>query len=180
MTSTGARLTDRLPPRRSTFCTNAPPPIYKGEVFVQDSYAGADPAFRLPIRVITETAWHNLFARNMFIQPPASELASFEPGFTIIQVPGLEARGAEDGVNSGTFVLVDFERRLVLIGGTWYAGEIKKSVFGILNFLLPAQGVLPMHCSANVGAGGDAAIFFGLSGTGKTTLSADGMHPDRR
>ncbi len=144
------------------------------EVFVQDCYAGADPAFRLPIRVITETAWHNLFARNMFIQPPTAELADFEPGFTIIQVPGLEARGAEDGVNSGTFVLVDFERRLVLIGGTWYAGEIKKSVFGILNFLLPAQGVLPMHCSANVGAGGDAAIFFGLSGTGKTTLSADG------
>ena len=143
------------------------------EVFVQDCYAGADPAFRLPIRVITETAWHNLFARNMFIQPPAAELAGFEPGFTIIQVPGLEARGAEDA-SIGTFVLVDFERRLVLIGGTWYAGEIKKSVFGILNFLLPAQGVLPMHCSANVGAGGDAAIFFGLSGTGKTTLSADG------
>ena len=143
------------------------------DVFVQDCYAGADPAFRLPIRVITQTAWHNLFARNMFIQPAAAELENFEPGFTIIQVPGLQARGGADEVNSETFVLVDFERRLVLIGGTWYAGEIKKSVFGILNFLLPGQGVLPMHCSANVGSNGDAAIFFGLSGTGKTTLSAD-------
>jgi len=143
------------------------------DAWVLDCYAGADPAHRLPVRVVTETAWHNLFARNMFIRPPAEDLADFEPEFTILHAPGLEGQGADDGLNSATFILVDFDRRLILIGGTWYAGEIKKSIFGILNFLLPGKGVMPMHCSANVGANGDAAIFFGLSGTGKTTLSAD-------
>ncbi|HYG63975.1 MAG TPA: phosphoenolpyruvate carboxykinase (ATP), partial [Thermoanaerobaculia bacterium] len=144
------------------------------DVWVFDGYAGADPRFRLNVRVITETAWHNLFARNMFIRPGAAALADFEPAFTILHAPGLTARGKDDGVNSGTFILVDFDRRVILIGGSWYAGEIKKSIFGVLNYLLPEQGVMPMHCSANVGPKGDVAIFFGLSGTGKTTLSADG------
>jgi phosphoenolpyruvate carboxykinase (ATP) len=147
---------------------------YRGrDAWVLDCYAGADPAYRLPVRVVTETAWHNLFARNMFIRPPLEDLATFAPSFTILHAPGLDANGKADGVNSSTFILVDFDRKMILIGGTWYAGEIKKSIFGILNFLLPAQGVMPMHCSANVGSNGEAAIFFGLSGTGKTTLSAD-------
>ena len=144
------------------------------EVFVQDLFAGADPAHRLRVRVITRHAWHNLFARNMFIRPRADEKAGFEPDFTILQVPEFLADPAEDGTRTETFILVDFTRRLVLIGGTSYAGEIKKSIFGILNFLLPPRGVLPMHCSANMGPDGDVAVFFGLSGTGKTTLSADG------
>lgn len=148
---------------------------YQGrEAFVLDCYAGADPEYRLPVRVVTETAWHNLFARNMFIRPDPANLGGFEPTFTILHAPGLVARGAEDGLNSATFILVDFDRRLILIGGSWYAGEIKKSIFGVLNYLLPDRGVLPMHCSANVGPSGDVAVFFGLSGTGKTTLSADG------
>jgi phosphoenolpyruvate carboxykinase (ATP) len=144
------------------------------EVFVQDCFAGADPDYRLSVRVVTECAWHNLFARNMFIQPSHDALADFAPDFTVLQVPGLEADPATDGTRSGSFILVSFTRRIVLIGGTSYAGEIKKSVFSILNYLLPAKDVLPMHCSANIGPDGDTAIFFGLSGTGKTTLSADG------
>ncbi len=143
------------------------------DAFVQDLHAGADPDYRLNIRVITECAWHSLFARNMFLAPKADELAGFEPEFTVIQAPSVMADPESDGTNSGTFILVSFERRIVIIGGTSYAGEIKKSVFGILNYLLPAQNVLPMHCSANIGERGDTAIFFGLSGTGKTTLSAD-------
>jgi phosphoenolpyruvate carboxykinase (ATP) len=144
------------------------------DAYVLDCYAGADPAHRLKVRVGTENAWQNLFARNMFIRPPADELEGFEPDFTILHAPGLTARGAEDGLRSQTFILCDFERRMILIGGSSYAGEIKKSIFGVLNYLLPERGVMPMHCSANMGANGDSAIFFGLSGTGKTTLSADG------
>jgi len=143
------------------------------EVFIQDCWAGADPNYRVGVRVITETAWHSLFAHNMFIAPTPQELAGFVPDFTIIQAPRFHALPERDGTNSENFVLVNFERRLVLIGGTSYAGEIKKSVFSILNYLLPERGVLPMHASANLGPGGDAAVFFGLSGTGKTTLSAD-------
>jgi phosphoenolpyruvate carboxykinase (ATP) len=147
---------------------------YQGrDLYVQDCWAGADPTHRLAVRVVTEQAWHNLFARNMFLQPTADELAGFEPQFTIMHAPSLEAAPNTPGLRSGTYILVSFERRLVLIGGTSYAGEIKKSVFSILNFLLPESGVLPMHCSVNVGTKGDSAIFFGLSGTGKTTLSAD-------
>jgi phosphoenolpyruvate carboxykinase (ATP) len=142
--------------------------------YVSDVFAGADPEYRLPVRVVTEQAWHSLFTRNMFIRPTAADLENFEPGLTIMQAPGLVAMPEFDKLRSETFILVDLTRRLVLIGGTSYAGEIKKSVFGVLNFLLPARGVLPMHCSANVGANGRSAIFFGLSGTGKTTLSADG------
>ncbi len=144
------------------------------ELFVQDVYAGADPDYRLPVRVVSESAWHSLFARNMFIQPPAAELAGFMPGFTVLHAPSCHADPQSDGTNSECFVVVDFSRSLVLIGGTIYAGEIKKSIFSVLNYLLPARDVLPMHCSANVGPAGDTAIFFGLSGTGKTTLSADG------
>ena len=142
--------------------------------YVADLFAGADPAYRLPVRVVTERAWHSLFSRNMFIRPRPGELEGFEPGLTILHAPGLVAIPEFDGLRSETFILVNLARRLVLIGGTSYAGEIKKSVFGVLNYLLPDQGVLPMHCSANVGPNGRSAIFFGLSGTGKTTLSADG------
>ncbi|MBB4210962.1 phosphoenolpyruvate carboxykinase (ATP) [Rhodothalassium salexigens DSM 2132] len=143
------------------------------EVFVQDLWGGSDRGYRIGVRVITELAWHSLFARTMLIRPEVAELAQFVPDFTVIDAPGFTADPARDGTRSDTVIAVDFERRLVLIGGTRYAGEIKKSVFSILNFLLPAQGVMPMHCSANIGARGDVAIFFGLSGTGKTTLSAD-------
>jgi phosphoenolpyruvate carboxykinase (ATP) len=143
------------------------------ELFVQDLYAGADPEYRLPVRVINDAAWPNLFSRNMFIRPHPAELADFKPAFTILHAPEFRAIPEIDGVRSETIVLVNFATGFVLIGGTRYAGEIKKSVFGYLNFVLPTRDVLPMHCSANVGPKGDAAIFFGLSGTGKTTLSAD-------
>jgi phosphoenolpyruvate carboxykinase (ATP) len=144
------------------------------ELFIQDLYAGADPAYRLPVRVVTDSAWHSLFSRNMFIRPPVEELETFEPAFTIVHAPNFHAIAEFDRINSDVFIFVNFAERLVLIGGTAYAGEIKKSVFGYLNFVLPARDVLPMHASANVGPKGDCAIFFGLSGTGKTTLSADG------
>ncbi len=145
------------------------------ELFVQDTFAGADPRYRLPVRIITELAWHSLFARTMFINGSAEE--NHEPEFTIINLPSFKADPAQDGTRSPTFILMDFSQRLVLIGGTSYAGETKKSVFTILNYLLPQRGVMSMHCSANVGDAGDVAVFFGLSGTGKTTLSAD---PERR
>jgi len=145
------------------------------EIFVQDCCAGADPNHQLHIRVITETAWHSLFARNMFIQiTDTAKLESHDPGFTVIHVPGFKAIPAIDGTNSEVFVLVDYGKQLVLIGGTSYAGEIKKSIFSVLNYMLPHKDkVLSMHCSANIGKKGDSAVFFGLSGTGKTTLSAD-------
>jgi phosphoenolpyruvate carboxykinase (ATP) len=123
--------------------------------------------------VINENAWHNLFARNMFIQPQKEELRDFAPEFTILHAPGLQADPEDDGTRSEVFVMVSFERKMVIIGGTWYAGEMKKSIFSVLNHILPAKGVMPMHCSANMGKNGDTAVFFGLSGTGKTTLSAD-------
>ena len=143
------------------------------DIFVQDCYIGADPTYRLPIRVITETAWHSLFSRNMFIQPKAEELPQYAPEFTIIHVPGFHAIPELDGTRSEVFVAINFAERIVLIGGTQYAGEIKKSAFTIFNYLLPQKHVLSMHCSANMSKEGDVAIFFGLSGTGKTTLSAD-------
>ena len=142
-------------------------------LYVQDLWAGADPEYRLPVRIICERAWHSLFARNMFIRPPLDVLEAHEPQFTVIQCPGFEADPARDGTNSGTFILLDFGRQLILIGCSSYAGEIKKSVFTVMNYLLPASGVMAMHCSANVGDSDDTALFFGLSGTGKTTLSAD-------
>ncbi|HEX4952172.1 MAG TPA: phosphoenolpyruvate carboxykinase (ATP) [Thermoanaerobaculia bacterium] len=149
---------------------------YQGrDLYVFDGYAGADPRYRLPVRVITEYAWHNLFARNMFIpETEGSRLLDFKPEFTVINAGGFLADPATDGTASSTFILLDFEQRTVLIGGTVYAGEIKKSIFTVMNYLLPKQGVMSMHCSANYGAGPeDVALFFGLSGTGKTTLSAD-------
>jgi len=143
------------------------------DLFIADCYGGHDAKYRLSVRVVTENAWHALFARNMFIRVPFGGQAGFKPDFTILHAPGLQADPETDGTRSGTFILVNFTNKLVLIGGTSYAGEIKKSVFSILNYLLPPKGVLPMHCSANIGKKGDTAIFFGLSGTGKTTLSAD-------
>jgi len=147
------------------------------ELFAQDLYCGADPAYRLPIRVISEYAWHSLFVRQLFVRPDAAHLAAHVPEFTVIAAPEFEAVPERDGTRSGAFILADFSRQIVLIGGTKYAGEMKKSIFGIMNFLVPQRDVLPMHCSANVGADGVTALFFGLSGTGKTTLSAD---PARR
>jgi phosphoenolpyruvate carboxykinase (ATP) len=144
------------------------------ELFVQDCYAGADPNYRLPIRVITEKAWHSLFARNMFIPVQTKEEArTFVPEFTVVALTGFKCDPRIDGTRSETAILLNYGQRLAIIANSAYAGEIKKSVFTILNFLLPNEGVLAMHCSANVGKTGDAALFFGLSGTGKTTLSAD-------
>jgi phosphoenolpyruvate carboxykinase (ATP) len=147
------------------------------ELFVFDGYVGADPQYRLKVRVITPTAWHALFAHTLFIRPPAGELEGFEPGFTVLGCGSMKANPGRDGTRSEVFVAVSFEKRINLILGSMYGGEIKKSIFTILNYLLPQQGVFPMHCSANVGREGDVALFFGLSGTGKTTLSAD---PGRR
>ncbi|QDV38414.1 phosphoenolpyruvate carboxykinase (ATP) [Tautonia plasticadhaerens] len=142
-------------------------------VYVSDTFAGADPTHRLPVRVVCERAYHALFSRQLFLPPTAGERARFSPEFTIVAAPDFKADPERDGTRSEVFILVNFERRIVLIGGTLYAGEIKKSVFSILNYLLPLRGVMSMHCSANVGDRGDVALFFGLSGTGKTTLSAD-------
>jgi phosphoenolpyruvate carboxykinase (ATP) len=147
------------------------------ELFVQDLFCGADPQYQLPIQVINEYAWHNLFVRQLFIRPTVEELKTHSPQFTIVSAPGFLADPKRDGTNSEVFVIVNFAKKLVLIGGTQYAGEMKKSIFGIMNFLLPERNVFPMHCSANIGSDGVTALFFGLSGTGKTTLSAD---PGRR
>jgi phosphoenolpyruvate carboxykinase (ATP) len=148
------------------------------ELYVQDCYAGADPLYRMPVRVITEMAWQSLFARNMFIRIYDREvLKQFEPEFTVIAAPHFQASPESDGTRSQAFILVHFDKKLILIGGTGYGGEIKKSIFTMMNYVLPQKGVLPMHCSANVGQDGAAAIFFGLSGTGKTSLSAD---PERQ
>ena len=146
------------------------------DVYQLDCYVGAAERYRLPIRVYTELAWHSLFARHLFIRP-AQPLHDFNPEFTVVDAALFQADPERDGTRSPTFILVNFRRRMILIGGTRYAGEIKKSVFTVLNYLLPLQGVLGMHCSANVGAAGDLAIFFGLSGTGKTTLSSDPHRP---
>jgi phosphoenolpyruvate carboxykinase (ATP) len=143
------------------------------ELFVRDLYAGADPNQRIAIRFVTPKAWHALFVYNMFLRPTASDLAGFVPSWLVLHAPELHADPAEHGTRSETFIVINFEERTILIGGTHYAGELKKAVFTILNYLLPKRGVLSMHCSANVGEAGDVALFFGLSGTGKTTLSAD-------
>jgi phosphoenolpyruvate carboxykinase (ATP) len=147
------------------------------ELFVLDAWAGAEPKYRLPIRVVTELAWHCLFARNMFLPVNSETGAEHRPEFTVIAAPNFKAVPSRHGSRSDVAVFVHFGRKLVLIAGTSYAGEIKKSIFTILNYALPLRGVLSMHCSANIGRDGDTALFFGLSGTGKTTLSSD---PDRR
>jgi phosphoenolpyruvate carboxykinase (ATP) len=142
-------------------------------LFAQDLFGGADPKYRIRTRVFTELAWHSLFIRQLLIRPVEPELEDFVPEFTIVDLPSFKADPKRHGVRSDTVIAIDFTRKIILIGNSSYAGEIKKSVFTALNFYLPAQGVMPMHCSANVGADGDVALFFGLSGTGKTTLSAD-------
>ena len=143
------------------------------ELFTQDLYAGADPAHRVRVRLVTTTAWHALFARNMFIRPPQEALDDFEPDYVILHAPYFQADPDIDGVRSSTAIALSFDQRLIVIAGTEYAGEIKKSIFTVMNWKLPAEAVLPMHCSANLGPDGDVALFFGLSGTGKTTLSSD-------
>jgi phosphoenolpyruvate carboxykinase (ATP) len=146
------------------------------ELFVEDLYCGADPAYRLSVRYVSPNAWHMAFARNMFIRPERSDLPTFDPNFTVLHAPEFRADPARHGTRTATFIVLNLGERTILIGGTRYAGELKKSMFTVMNYLLPKQEVLPMHCSANVGKAGDTALFFGLSGTGKTTLSTD---PDR-
>lgn len=145
----------------------------KDEIFVFNGFAGADKAYQMPIQVINEYAWHNLFAQQLFIRPTEEELVNHQSEFTIVSAPNFKADPSVDGTNSETFIIISFEKRIVLIGGTEYAGEMKKGIFSIMNFLLPEQDIFSMHCSSNVGQEGDVALFFGLSGTGKTTLSAD-------
>ena len=160
---------DRLLGRMGTYATGR-------DLFVRDCYAGADPRYRVKVRVVTELAWHSLFASNMFILPEPGEIGDdFQPDYTVVDLPGYRADTLQEPeLHSGTFVLLHLGRGLVIAGGTYYAGEIKKSIFSALNYVLPAQDVLPMHCSANMDDdGGNVAVFFGLSGTGKTTLSAD-------
>jgi len=147
------------------------------ERFVFDGFIGRDPRYRVPVRVVTEKAWHNLFARDLLIRPEEGELEGFEPALTVLNAAGVEADPAADGTNSEAFVAISFEERAIVIGTALYGGEIKKSIFSYMNYVLPRQGVLSMHCAANAGRDGSTALFFGLSGTGKTTLSAD---PDRR
>lgn len=145
----------------------------RDELFIQDLYAGADQAHRMRVRYVSPSAWHMMFVRNMFIRPPLEELAAFQPNFTVLHAPEFEADPERHGTRSETFIILNLSRRMILIGGTRYAGELKKSMFTVMNYLMPHDGVLSMHCSANIGPQGDSALFFGLSGTGKTTLSAD-------
>jgi phosphoenolpyruvate carboxykinase (ATP) len=143
------------------------------ELFVEDLYCGADPKYRLNVRYVSPNAWHMAFVRNMFIRPEVAELASFDPTFTVLHAPEMQADPARHGTRSGTFIMLNLAKRMILIGGTRYAGELKKAMFTVMNYYMPKQGVLSMHCSANIGPARDTALFFGLSGTGKTTLSAD-------
>jgi phosphoenolpyruvate carboxykinase (ATP) len=143
------------------------------ELYVQDLYCGADPKYRLSVRYVSPSAWHMAFVRNMFIRPDVAELATFDPNFTVLHAPEFQADPVKHGTRSSTFIVLNLAKRMILIGGTRYAGELKKAMFTVMNYYLPKQGVLSMHCSANVGKAGDTALFFGLSGTGKTTLSAD-------
>lgn len=145
----------------------------RDDLFVQDLYCGADPAFRLSVRYVSPSAWHMAFVRNMFIRPDIADLASFDPNFTVLHAPEFEADPAKHGTRTSTFIVLNLAKRMILIGGTRYAGELKKAMFTVMNYYMPKQGVLSMHCSANTGKNGDTALFFGLSGTGKTTLSAD-------
>ncbi|HEX3867157.1 MAG TPA: phosphoenolpyruvate carboxykinase (ATP), partial [Gemmatimonadaceae bacterium] len=145
----------------------------RDELFIQDLYCGADPAYRLSVRYVSPNAWQMAFVRNMFIRPDAAELPTFNPNFTVLHAPEFEADPAKHGTRTSTFIVLNLAARMILIGGTRYAGELKKSMFTVMNYYMPKQGVLSMHCSANIGPTGDTALFFGLSGTGKTTLSAD-------
>ena len=168
----------KLPPEKFALLSARVRAYLQGQdLFTQDLYAGADPARRIRVRLVTTQAWSALFARNMFIRPPAAELEGFEPDYVILHAPLFQAEPAIDGVRTSTAVALSFTQKLIVIAGTEYAGEIKKSIFTVMNWLLPPAGVMPMHCSANVGADGDVALFFGLSGTGKTTLSSDPTRP---
>jgi len=172
------RVNQRLSPENFTLLKMRVQAYLQGqELFTQDLYAGADPARRVRVRLVTTGAWHALFARNMFIRPPEAELEGFAPDYVILHAPDFHADPDLDGVRSGTAIALSFAEKIIVIAGTEYAGEIKKSIFTVMNWLLPPQGVLPMHCSANVGRDGDVALFFGLSGTGKTTLSSDPRRP---
>jgi phosphoenolpyruvate carboxykinase (ATP) len=168
------RVNNRLAPEKFAILKARVQAYLQGqELFTQDLYAGADPAHRVRVRLVTTGAWQALFARNIFIRPHPEELADFRPDYVILHAPHFQTDPAIDGVRSGTSIALSFEQRTIIIAGTEYAGEVKKSIFTVMNWLLPAKGVLPMHCSANVGSEGDVALFFGLSGTGKTTLSSD-------
>src|SRR5687767_1835193 len=139
----------------------------RDELFVQDLYCGADPRYRLSVRYVSPSAWHMAFVRNMFIRPDIADLAGFDPNFTVLHAPHFEADPAKHGTRTTTFIVLNLAQRMILIGGTKYAGELKKAMFTVMNYYLPKQGVLSMHCSANTGPQGDTALFFGLSGTGK-------------
>jgi len=172
------RINQRLAPEQFAILRARVQAYLQGqELFVQDLYAGADPAYRVRVRMVSTGAWQALFARNMFIRPPEHELEGFEPDYVILHAPHFHADPAVDGVRSGTAIALSFTQRMIVIAGSEYAGEIKKSIFTVMNWILPKCDVLPMHCSANIGVAGDVALFFGLSGTGKTTLSSD---PKRR
>jgi phosphoenolpyruvate carboxykinase (ATP) len=172
------KINQRLAPEKFTALKGRVQAYLQGqELFTQDLFAGADPAHRVRVRLVTPCAWPALFAHNMFIRPTEAELAGFQPEYVILHAPLFQADPAIDGVRSGTAIALSFEQKLIVIAGTEYGGEIKKSIFTVMNWLLPAAGVLPMHCSANIGRDEDVALFFGLSGTGKTTLSSD---PERR
>ena len=172
------KINQRLSPDKFAILRNRVQSYLQGqELFTQDLYAGADPAHRVRVRLVTTGAWQALFARNMFIRPPESDLEHFEPDYIILHAPRYQADPSVDGVRTGTAIAISFEQRCIVIAGTEYAGEVKKSIFTVMNWLLPPRHVLPMHCSANIGSAGDVALFFGLSGTGKTTLSSD---PHRR
>jgi len=145
----------------------------RDDLFVQDLYCGADPKYRLSVRYVSPNAWHMAFVRNMFVRPEFAALADFAPNFTVLHAPEFEADPAKHGTRTTTFIVLNLAERTILIGGTRYAGELKKAMFTVMNYYMPKQGVLSMHCSANIGPAGDTALFFGLSGTGKTTLSAD-------
>jgi len=172
------RINQRLEPDKFAILTARVRAYLQGqELFTQDLYAGADPAHRVRVRMVTTGAWQALFARNIFIRPKPEELDDFQPDYVILHAPHFQTDPAVDGVHSGTSIAVSFEQRVIVIAGTEYAGEVKKSIFTVMNWILPERGVMPMHCSANIGGDGDVALFFGLSGTGKTTLSSD---PHRR
>jgi len=168
------KVNNRLPPEKFALLKARVQAYLQGqELFTQDLYAGADPAHRVRVRMVTTGAWQALFSRNIFIRPKAEELSGFEPDYVILHAPLFQTDPALDGVRSGTTIALSFEQRVIVIAGSEYAGEVKKSIFTVMNWILPAKGVMPMHCSANVGGNGDVALFFGLSGTGKTTLSSD-------
>ncbi len=162
-----------VPDRPKNTAVEPSAPMLAEQCIGMTPLGGSQPEYRVNVRVITQMAWHNLFIRTLLVRPTADELAGFVPEYTIINLPSFKANPERPGCRSDTVIAVNLTEKLILIGNTEYSGEMKKGVFGLLNFLLPAQGVMPMHCSANIGADGKSAIFFGLSGTGKTTLSAD-------